>query len=170
VFLGSIMSSEKTAAAAGTVGEVRRDPFAMLPFCGYNMGDYFAHWLKIGGMTGSDRLPKLFFVNWFRKSPEGKFLWPGFGENSRVLKWVLERVAGEGQATETPIGLVPTVEALDTAGLAMSEDQLAQLLKVDEDEWRQEVPLIDEHFRTFGERLPEELRDELRELEKRLAG
>ena len=117
VFLGSIMSSETTAAAAGAVGKLRFDPFAMLPFCGYNMGDYFAHWLEIGQATDADKLPKLFWVNWFRKGEDGSFLWPGFGDNSRVLKWVVERVAGEGEAVDTPIGRVPAPGAIDTAGL-----------------------------------------------------
>jgi phosphoenolpyruvate carboxykinase (GTP) len=169
VFLGSIMSSEKTAAAAGKVGELRFDPFAMLPFCGYNMGDYFGHWLEIGAATNDDRLPKLFWVNWFRKGDDGSFLWPGFGDNSRVLKWVLERVAGTGEAVDTPIGRVPTPEALDTTGLDLDDAALARLLDVDAESWRQEVPLIEDHYQFIGERLPDELRDELRELEKRLA-
>jgi phosphoenolpyruvate carboxykinase (GTP) len=169
VFLGSIMSSEKTAAATGTVGELRFDPFAMLPFCGYNMGDYFAHWLSIGDASEADKLPKLFWVNWFRKGEDGSFLWPGFGENSRVLKWIVERVEGRGEATETPIGWVPTLDALDRTGLNVDEDTLAELLEVDPEAWRQEIPLIENHFEFIGERLPDELRDELRQLEKRLA-
>jgi phosphoenolpyruvate carboxykinase (GTP) len=170
VFLGSIMSSEKTAAAAGKVGEVRRDPFAMLPFCGYNMGDYFAHWLEIGEATEPDKLPKLFYVNWFRKDADGKFLWPGFGENSRVLKWVVERVTGDGKAVDTPIGRVPAPGAIDAEGLDLTDAELTELVKVDEDDWRREIPLIEEHYRFIGDRVPVELRDELRELEKRLAG
>ncbi len=169
VFLGSIMSSEKTAAAAGTVGEVRFDPFAMLPFTGYNVGDYIAHWLSIGAEADADALPKLFWVNWFRRDDERKFLWPGFGDNSRVLKWVLERVAGEGEAIDTPIGRVPTMTGLDTDGLEVDPVQLQQLLTVDEDEWRNELPLIEAHFAAVGERLPQELHDELASLEKRLA-
>jgi phosphoenolpyruvate carboxykinase (GTP) len=169
VFLGSIMSSEKTAAAAGTVGEVRFDPFAMLPFTGYNVGDYIAHWLSIGTNSDADALPKLFWVNWFRRDDERKFLWPGFGDNSRVLKWVLERVAGEGEALDTPIGRVPTMTGLDTDGLDVDPAQLQQLLTVDEDEWRNELPLIEAHFAAVGERLPQELNDELASLEKRLA-
>jgi phosphoenolpyruvate carboxykinase (GTP) len=169
VFLGSIMSSEKTAAAAGTIGEVRFDPFAMRPFTGYNVGDYFQHWLDIGAATDADKLPKLFWVNWFRKGDDGSFLWPGFGENSRVLKWVIERVSGTGDATETPIGNVPTPDALDVSGLSLDDDTLAQLLSVDAEAWRNEVPLIEEHFEFVGERLPEELRDELNALEKRLS-
>jgi phosphoenolpyruvate carboxykinase (GTP) len=168
-FLGSIMSSEKTAAAAGKVGDVRFDPFAMLPFMGYNVGDYIAHWLEIGEATEADNLPQLFWVNWFRKSDDGKFLWPGFGENSRVLKWVLERVAGTGEATETPIGYVPTAESLDTDGLDIDAGTLEELLSVDSDAWRQEVELINGHFDFIGERLPQAMRDELQELEKRLA-
>jgi phosphoenolpyruvate carboxykinase (GTP) len=170
VFLGSIMSSEKTAAAAGTVGEVRFDPFAMLPFTGYNVGDYLAHWLSIGTRSDADKLPKLFWVNWFRRDDQRRFLWPGFGENSRVLKWVLERVDGEGGAVDTPIGRVPTVDAIDTTGLDMDPARLEQLLAVDEDEWRNELPLIEAHFAAIGERLPSELTDELAALEKRLAG
>jgi phosphoenolpyruvate carboxykinase (GTP) len=171
VFLGSIVSSETTAAAAGGVGIVRRDPFAMLPFCGYHMGDYLAHWLRMGAEAPDPaRLPKLFYVNWFRKGADGKFLWPGYGDNSRVVKWVLERVDGGGAAVETPIGLVPTVDSLDTSGLDLSEATVAALLAVDEDEWRREIPLIDEHYATFGDRMPEALHDELQDLEKRIVG
>ena len=169
VFLGSIMSSEKTAAAAGTVGELRFDPFAMLPFCGYHMGDYFAHWLAVGKATEADKLPKLFWVNWFRKDEAGTFLWPGFGDNSRVLKWVLERVAGEGGAEDTPIGRVPTLAAIDRDGLDIDDATMAKILHVDSAAWRDELPQIEAHLDTFGDRLPGELRDELRELEKRLA-
>ena len=169
-FLGSIMSSEKTAAAAGKVGDVRFDPFAMLPFMGYNVGDYINHWLEIGEATDSENLPKLFWVNWFRKSDEGAFLWPGFGDNSRVLKWVLERVVGTGDATETAIGYVPTPASLDTTGLDIDEATLEVLLSVDSDAWRGEVELINGHFDFIGERLPQAMRDELANLEKRLAG
>ncbi len=168
-FLGSIMSSEKTAAAAGKVGDVRFDPFAMLPFMGYNAGDYMQHWLKIGDSTDADKLPKLFWVNWFRKSDEGKFLWPGFGDNSRVLKWVLERVTGEGGAVETPIGYVPETDAIDVSGLDISDETLTELLSVNADAWRGEVELINGHFEFIGERLPQAMRDELADLEKRLA-
>src|SRR5256714_2958240 len=136
VFLGSIMASETTAAAAGAVGKLRRDPFAMLPFCGYNMADYLGHWLEIGRNTDADKLPKIFYVNWFRKGPDGKFLWPGFGENSRVLEWVFERVDGKGGAAQTPIGHVPTAEDLDLEGLGLSKEAVDELLKVDADEWR----------------------------------
>jgi phosphoenolpyruvate carboxykinase (GTP) len=169
VFLASIMSSEKTAAAAGTVGEVRFDPFAMLPFCGYNMADYFGHWLKVGESADSSKLPKLFWVNWFRKSPEGKFLWPGFGDNSRVLKWVLERVAGDSSAVDTAIGRVPTPDAIDVTGLDIDPGTLEQLLQVDNESWRQEIPLIEGHYAGLGERLPHELKDQLAALEKRLS-
>jgi phosphoenolpyruvate carboxykinase (GTP) len=168
VFLGSIMSSEKTAAAAGNVGELRFDPFAMLPFCGYNMADYFGHWLEIGRREGA-QLPKLFWVNWFRKGDDGSFLWPGFGENSRVLKWVIERVNGEGEAVETPIGRVPTPDAIDLAGLDLDEGVMEELVRVDAESWRQEIPQIEAHYERMGERLPDELAEELRELEKRLA-
>jgi phosphoenolpyruvate carboxykinase (GTP) len=168
VFLGSIMSSEKTAAAAGTVGELRFDPFAMLPFCGYNMGDYFAHWLHIGDRVDHAQLPELFWVNWFRKDADGSFLWPGYGENSRVLKWIIERLDGSAGADETPIGLVPTPEALDTDGLDLGESTLEALLAVDAEAWRAEVPQIEGHYARLGERLPDELREELEELEKRL--
>ncbi|MDQ6698200.1 MAG: phosphoenolpyruvate carboxykinase (GTP) [Actinomycetota bacterium] len=167
-FLGSIMSSEKTAAAAGTVGEVRFDPFAMLPFMGYNAGDYMAHWLDIGNATDATKLPRLFWVNWFRKGEDGSFLWPGFGENSRVLKWVLERVAGTTDAVDTPIGRLPTPASFDTDGLAVDDATVAKLLEVDPEAWRQEVALIEAHYEFLGEHLPDELADELRELEKRL--
>jgi len=168
VFLASVMSSERTAAAAGTVGEVRRDPFAMLPFCGYNFGDYFAHWLALRERDGAV-LPKLFYVNWFRRDSDRSFLWPGFGDNSRVLKWVLERTAGQGGGTETPIGIVPTPEALDTSGLDIGEEQLAELLSVRPEEWKEEVALIEEHYAWLGERLPSELNDELGRLRDRIA-
>ena len=169
VFLGSIMSSEKTAAAAGTIGELRFDPFAMLPFCGYNMGDYFSHWLDIGKATDAAKLPKLFWVNWFRKDDDGRFMWPGFGDNSRVLKWVIERVDGEGGSVETPIGRVPTLDAVDRSGLDLDDADMAKILEVDAEAWRAEVPQISAHFEFIGEQLPPELRDELNQLEKRLA-
>ncbi|HEX7094495.1 MAG TPA: phosphoenolpyruvate carboxykinase (GTP) [Acidimicrobiales bacterium] len=168
VFLGSIMSSEKTAAAAGTIGEVRFDPFAMLPFMGYNVGDYIAHWLEIGAKADPAKLPKLFWVNWFRKGSDGKFLWPGYGDNSRVLKWVLERVAGEGKAVETPIGLVPTIDAIDRTGIDVDDATMAELLRVDPAAWQQEVRLIADHFASFGERLPAELTMQLDDLRRRL--
>ena len=167
VFLGSVMSSEKTAAAAGAIGEVRRDPFAMLPFCGYNFGDYFQHWLDIGAKPNA-HLPKLFYVNWFRKDDNGKFIWPGFGENSRVLKWVIERVAGHGEAVPTAIGLVPPPKALDTTGLNLTDEQIASLTTVDEDDWRAEIDMIEAHYNTLGDRLPPEMRRQLDQLEERL--
>jgi len=167
-FLGSIISSEKTAAAAGKVGELRRDPMAMLPFCGYNMGDYWGHWLRIGKKKGAV-LPKIYYVNWFRKSAGGDFLWPGYGENGRVLKWIFERCAGTAKAVETPIGNVPAGGALDTTGLdEVSRDDLAELLRVDVDGWLAEIPLIAEYYDKFGSHLPSELRDELQGLKKRL--
>jgi phosphoenolpyruvate carboxykinase (GTP) len=167
-FLGSIISSEKTAAAAGTVGELRRDPMAMLPFCGYNMGDYWAHWLDIGSREGAD-LPKIFYVNWFRKSAGGDFLWPGFGENGRVLKWVFERCEGTAKALESPIGNLPGEGALDVDGLdEISRDDLEELLHVDLDGWLAELPLISEYYDQFGGSLPAALRDELEGMKQRL--
>ncbi len=141
----------------------------MLPFCGYNMGDYFAHWLEIGAATDAAKLPKLFWVNWFRRGDDGSFLWPGFGENSRVLKWIVERVTGEGEAVATPIGRVPAEGALDTAGLDLDPAILTELTTVDKEKWRQELSQIEAHYETFGERLPGVLHDELKDLEKRLA-
>ncbi|MED6304557.1 MAG: phosphoenolpyruvate carboxykinase (GTP) [Actinomycetota bacterium] len=167
VFLGSVMSSEKTAAAAGAVGHVRRDPFAMLPFCGYNFGDYFQHWLNIGKREGA-KLPKLFYVNWFRKDEEGRFIWPGFGENSRVLKWVLNRIAGTAEAVETPIGMVPKIGELDVSGLDLTSEALEALLSVDATEWRNELALIEEHYEAIGDRLPTEMRLQLDRLADRL--
>jgi len=166
-FLGSIVSSEKTAAATGKVGELRRDPMAMLPFCGYNMGSYWQHWLSIGKKAGAD-LPKIFYVNWFRKNDHGKFMWPGFGENSRVLKWIFERCEGTGAAIDTPIGKLPTIDALDFSGLHMDETSIAQLLRVEIDGWLHEVPMIREYYKSFGERMPKELLGELDALEGRL--
>jgi phosphoenolpyruvate carboxykinase (GTP) len=168
VFMGATVASEKTAAAAGKVGELRRDPFAMLPFCGYNMGDYFAHWLEIGKATDAEKLPKIYYVNWFRKNDSGKIVWPGFGENSRVLKWIVERLDGLADAVETPIGSVPTRDALDTEGLGLPDDELDFLLTVDRDTWREEAALLPEHFETFGEHLPKELWAEHEDLVRRL--
>ncbi|MCY3767367.1 MAG: phosphoenolpyruvate carboxykinase (GTP) [Gemmatimonadetes bacterium] len=167
VFLGSIMASETTAAAAGAVGKLRRDPFAMLPFCGYNMGDYFRHWFKIGAMLDGNA-PRIFYVNWFRKDAEGNWLWPGFGENSRVLKWICERIDGTADAIETPIGYVPTPEALDLDGLDIPEADVEALLSVDPDAWRAELPDIRDFYAGFGNRLPAELLTELNALEERL--
>jgi phosphoenolpyruvate carboxykinase (GTP) len=169
VFMGSIMGSEKTAAAAGTVGELRFDPMAMLPFCGYHMGDYFAHWLANGRREGA-KLPKIFMVNWFRKDDDGRFLWPGFGENSRVLAWIFERCDDQGGARESAIGLLPAPDAIDTHGLDVSADDMAKLLEVDADDWRAQLPQVREHFATFGDKLPRELTAQLDDLERRLAG
>ena len=168
VFLGSIMSSERTSAAAGAVGQVRFDPFAMLPFMGYNVGDYFSHWLSIGDRAEANRLPRLFWVNWFRRDADGGLLWPGFGENCRVLKWVVERVAGTADAVETPIGLVPTLDAIDRAGLDLDDDAMTRLLAVDPASWGHEVALIDEHYAMIGDRLPKRLDAELDDLRRRL--
>ncbi|NLO79081.1 MAG: phosphoenolpyruvate carboxykinase (GTP) [Xanthomonadaceae bacterium] len=167
-FFGSIIASEKTAAAAGRIGELRRDPMAMLPFCGYNMADYWSHWLRIGQRPGA-KLPKIFYVNWFRRGEDGSFLWPGFGENSRVLKWIFERCDGTAEAVETPIGLLPTREALDLTGLDISDEALDILLGVDVRGWREEIPLIRAFYQEFGERMPAALLAELDQLEKRLA-
>ena len=167
-FIGSAMSSERTAAAAGTVGELRRDPMAMLPFCGYNMGDYFAHWLQMGKSTDASKLPKIFYVNWFRKDADGGWLWPGFGENSRVLKWIVERVTGKAEAVETPLGYLPASGAIDTNGLDVTEEQMAELLNVDAEEWLREIDSIREHYARFGDRLPKALSEELAALEARL--
>jgi phosphoenolpyruvate carboxykinase (GTP) len=167
VFMGATMSSETTAAAAGEVGALRFDPMAMLPFLGYNMADYFAHWLKIGKTDGI-KLPKVFYVNWFRKDDEGKFLWPGFGENSRVLEWVFRRCQGQGEAVETAIGLLPTPADLNTEGLDLSDEALEELLTVDEDLYRQALPQFKEHLAKFGDSLPSEIAAQLDALEQRL--
>ncbi len=169
VFLASNVASEGTAAAENKVGELRRDPFAMLPFCGYNMGDYFGHWLKMGRRTEAAKLPRIYFVNWFRKDATGKFVWPGFGENSRVLKWIVERLEGTAEAKMTPIGAVPTRSALDTAGLTLTEDQLDLLLSVDTDVWAEEASLIPPAYERFGDRMPVELWEEHAALVDRLA-
>ena len=168
VFLGSIMSSETTAAAAGAVGNLRRDPFAMLPFCGYNRADYFGHWLRMGEATDASKLPRLYYVNWFRKDAAGRFLWPGYGENSRVLSWIFERTVGRGEAVQTPIGNVPAPGAIETDGLEVSAEDMKELLRVDAGEWKAEVPLIAEHFARFEERLPAALASELEALVERL--
>ena len=154
VFLGANVASEKTAAAEGTVGELRRDPFAMLPFCGYNMGDYFGHWLTVGQSADPAKLPRLFYVNWFRKDASGRFVWPGFGENSRVLKWIVQRLTGDAEAARTPIGYLPTPGSLDTTGLDISADDLDLLLTVDAEAWKREAEQIPEFFRTFHTHLP----------------
>ncbi|MFI6485797.1 phosphoenolpyruvate carboxykinase (GTP) [Nonomuraea sp. NPDC050663] len=166
VFLGANVASEKTAAAEGKVGELRHDPFAMLPFCGYNMGDYFGHWLKIGERQGAE-LPRIYYVNWFRKNADGRFIWPGFGENSRVLKWIVDRLNGEAAAIPSPIGLLP--KELDTEGLEIAPEDLETLLSVDTEVWREEASLIPAHFETFGDHLPKELWEEYQALVDRLA-
>jgi phosphoenolpyruvate carboxykinase (GTP) len=168
VFLGSIMASETTAAATGAVGELRRDPFAMLPFCGYNMADHWAHWLSFQERMDASKLPHIFYVNWFRKTADGRWLWPGFGENSRVLKWVFERSSGKGDAVMTPIGYVPAPGAIDTVGLDVSEHDMEELMRVDQDEWRLEIPPIAEYFARFGDRLPPAISSQLEGLRKRL--
>ncbi len=169
VFMGSTMASEKTAAAAGNVGELRFDPMAMLPFCGYHMGDYFAHWLEIGRREGA-QLPRIFYVNWFRKDEDGKFMWPGFGENSRVLAWIFRRCEGEAEAVETPVGLVPPVGegGIDVENLDVTQETMAKLLEINPDEWRQQLPQLHEHYARFGEHLPPELREQLERLEQAL--
>ncbi len=167
-FLGATMGSEKTAAAAGTVGELRFDPMAMLPFCGYNMGDYFGHWLKIGQKEGAV-LPKIFFVNWFRKDQEtGKFLWPGFGENSRVLEWVFNRCEGTAEGEETPVGIIPTADGITLDGLDISTEAFEEVRNVDLDALRDELPQVREHLETFGDDLPQELWSQFEALEQRL--
>ena len=168
VFLGSTCGSETTAAALGQTGVLRRDPFAMLPFCGYNMADYFAHWLSFTGRTSRLQLPKIYFVNWFRKNSDGKYLWPGYGENSRVLKWICERVEGTSQAQTTPIGNVPAAGALDVGGLDLSADHASQLFAVDIDGWKKEIADVASNYRKFGDRLPSALRAQLDDLRQRL--
>ncbi|MEA2494125.1 MAG: phosphoenolpyruvate carboxykinase [Thermoleophilaceae bacterium] len=168
VYLGATMSSEKTAAAAGTVGELRHDPFAMLPFCGYNMGDYFAHWVKLGKQADESKLPRIFCVNWFRKDKDGKFLWPGFGENSRVLEWVFRRCDRDAEGSETAIGIVPRRGGLNLDGIDVSEAQMEELLTVDDKLVKEELPAQHQHLARFGDQLPKELRDELTALEGRL--
>jgi phosphoenolpyruvate carboxykinase (GTP) len=167
VFLGATMSSEKTAAAAGNVGELRFDPMAMLPFCGYNMGDYFGHWLEVAKHEGAV-LPRVFYVNWFRKDADGNFLWPGFGENSRVLEWIFRRCEGRADAVESPIGLLPVAGAIDTDGLEISEAEMDELLSVDAELVKQQLPQVRQHLEQFGERLPAEISAQLDALEQRL--
>ncbi len=166
-FFGSIIASEKTAAAAGKIGELRRDPMAMLPFCGYNMADYWGHWIDIGKTDGA-KLPAIYYVNWFRKDDDGNFMWPGFGENSRVLKWVFERSEGTADAIETPIGNLPTIDAMDFGGLDLSDADIAQLLRVEIDGWLAEIPLIEEYYASYDGRVPAELHQELAALKERL--
>ncbi|MGW3293898.1 phosphoenolpyruvate carboxykinase (GTP) [Streptomyces xiamenensis] len=169
VFLGANVASEKTAAAEGTVGELRHDPFAMLPFCGYNMGDYFAHWLKVGQSADPAKLPKIYYVNWFKKDAAGRFVWPGFGENSRVLKWIVQRLNGEAAGVESAIGVLPAPGSLDVEGLGLSESELEFLLEVDREVWRREAALIPAHLDTFGDHTPRALWDEYHALVERLA-
>jgi phosphoenolpyruvate carboxykinase (GTP) len=168
VFLGATMSVETTAAAAGEVGKLRFDPMAMLPFCGYNMADYFAHWLAMS-REHPNQMPRIFLVNWFRKDSDGKFIWPGFGENSRVLEWIFRRCDGEGDAVETAVGLVPTPDSLDTDGLDCSADDIEHLLEVDADEVRAQLPQVEAHLARFGDSLPAELTAQLEALKERLA-
>ena len=168
VFMGSTVASEGTAAAENKVGELRRDPFAMLPFCGYNMGDYFAHWLKMGQERDASKLPRIFFVNWFRKDQDGRFVWPGFGDNARVLKWISERIDGEAEAVDTAVGRVPSVTALDLSGLHLTPAQLSTLLDVDAGVWAEEAALIPDFYRQFGDRLPTALWDQHAALVARL--
>ncbi len=168
VFVGATISSEKTAAQEGTVGELRRDPFAMLPFCGYNMADYWAHWLEMGDVLG-DKAPKIFQVNWFRKGADGRFLWPGFGENSRVLEWAMRRISGEIAGRETPIGILPADGELNLVGIEEVEADLEKIFEIDAESWLKEFELTDEFFAQFGERLPAQLATELNELRNRLS-
>ena len=165
-FLGATLASETTAAATGAVGVVRRDPMAMLPFCGYNMGDYWAHWLSIA--RGATRPPKIFRVNWFQRNDQGKFIWPGFGENLRVLRWVIERSKGSGQADETPIGYVPKPSALNGEGLEVSQADLNQLVSVDREAWKNNLKSQGDFFATFGDHLPQGMKEEHKALAKRL--
>jgi phosphoenolpyruvate carboxykinase (GTP) len=168
VFMGATLSSETTAAATGAVGVVRRDPMAMLPFIGYHAGDYFGHWIAMGKQADASKLPRIFYVNWFRRDAGGRFLWPGFGENSRVLKWVVERIEGRAAAQETPIGYVPTPGSMDVSGLRLPADDLASVLEVDREEWTAEIPLVEAWFDKIGDKLPTGLRDELETLKRRL--
>ncbi|MCL2086382.1 MAG: phosphoenolpyruvate carboxykinase (GTP) [Oscillospiraceae bacterium] len=170
VFLGSIMGSEITTAdITDKVGQVRRDPFAMLPFMGYHMGDYLKHWIKMGTKTDASKLPKIYFVNWFRKNEKDEFIWPGYGENSRVLKWIVERLSGDGKAVETPIGNLPTADAIDIEGLdGITATDMETLLEIDKDAWKAEIASIKENYKSYGDKLPQELANELEQLEKRL--
>lgn len=166
-FLGTIIASEMTAAAFGTIGQLRRDPMAMLPFCGYNMADYWDHWLKVGEKSGA-KMPKVYYVNWFRKNEAGKFMWPGFGENSRVLKWIFERCAGTTDAVATAIGNMPTLDGIDFNGLDITEEDIANLMRVDTDAWLSELDGIEEYYATFGDQLPKELKNQIQNLRERL--
>lgn len=168
VFMGATMSSEKTAAAEGTVGELRRDPFAMLPFCGYNMADYWGHWLKIGTFTDPGNLPRIYSVNWFRRDADGDFIWPGFGDNSRVLEWIVRRLEGQAGAEESPIGRLPVLDELDLDGVDISDEQLQELFALDLESWMAETDLTEDYFEQFGDRVPQQLRDQLQQLRTRL--
>lgn len=169
VLLGSMVSSETTAAAVGEVGKLRHDPFAMLPFCGYNMGDYFAHWLEMEKMGSETKLPRFYYVNWFRKGKNNEYLWPGFGENSRVLKWIFERTDGKADARKTAIGYLPAPESIDTSNLPVSKEVLEQILSVDKDEWLKDTKGLEDYYQIFGERLPKDLMNELQQLKSRLS-
>ncbi|MCF8530761.1 MAG: phosphoenolpyruvate carboxykinase (GTP) [Candidatus Nanopelagicales bacterium] len=168
VFVGSTVSSEQTAAAEGSVGTLRRDPFAMLPFCGYNMADYWGHWLKIGEFTSPEKLPRIYSVNWFRKNADGKFVWPGFGENSRVLEWIVNRLSGEADAVDTPIGRIPAEGSLNTSGLGLSAESMEDLFAVDANSWLAEADLTEEYYAEFGDHIPQELTAQLTALRERL--
>ena len=168
VYVGSAMASETTAAATGAVGQVRRDPMAMLPFCGYNMADYFEHWLKTAERDGA-KLPKIFLVNWFRKDDEGNFVWPGFGDNIRVLEWIFRRCDGDGETVDTPIGRVPAEGEIDAEGTKVSADDMRLLLEVDPEAVKAQLPQVEEHLARFGDRLPDQLQKQLKALKERLA-
>ena len=169
VFMGATMSSEKTAAAEGTVGELRRDPFAMLPFCGYNMADYWGHWLKIGSFTAPEKLPRIYAVNWFRRDSDGRFIWPGFGDNSRVLEWIIRRLQGSANAVDTPIGRLPVLSELDLEGVDISDEDLQELFRVDRGSWSAEADMTAEYFEQFGDRVPQAMNEQLAALRERLA-
>jgi phosphoenolpyruvate carboxykinase (GTP) len=168
VFLGATMSVETTAAAAGDVGKLRFDPMAMLPFCGYNMADYLGHWLSVGSAHDPEKLPKIFLVNWFRKDDDGAYIWPGYGENSRVLEWICRRCDGDGKTVETAIGLVPAEDELNTDGLDLSAERVHDLLQVDPADLREQLPQVKEHLARFGDRLPDEIQAQLEALERRI--
>ena len=166
--MGATISSEQTAAAEGPVGKLRHDPFAMLPFCGYNMADYFSHWLSFAENNSEENLPKIFQVNWFKKSSDGKFLWPGFAENIRVLDWIIGRLEGSNQGQESLVGTVPRAGELKTAGIDVDQSTLDELLEIDPEAWSKEVESIKEFFEEFGERMPKQLFEELEKLEARV--
>ena len=168
VFLGATIASEQTAAAEGEVGALRRDPFAMLPFCGYNMADYWGHWLKIGSFTSPEKLPRIYSVNWFRRDADGRFIWPGFGDNSRVLELIIRRIEGQADAVETPIGRLPVLSEMDLDGVDITEADLEELFRLDPESWMAEADLTEEYFAQFDDRVPAELRDQLQGLRNRL--